>query len=54
MYAIYASASVGRCAMIPARHVPIIRSMPNYHAALGSSKSMYDNERSSDEKTYFA
>ena len=27
-----------------------VRAKPNYHAALRSSKSMYDNERSSHEK----
>ena len=46
----YVSASVVGYAMIPACHVAIIRVMPNYHAALRSSKSMYDNERSSHEK----
>ena len=30
--------------MILARHVAIIRARPNQHAALRSSKSMYDNE----------
>ena len=34
MYAMYASASVARYAMILARHVEIIRGKPNYHVAL--------------------
>ena len=38
----YASASVAGYAMILARHVAIIGARPNYHAALRSSKSMYD------------
>ena len=46
----YASASVAGYAMILAHHVAIMRAKPNYHAALRSSKSMYDNERSSHEK----
>src|SRR3954466_14557665 len=50
MYAIYASASVAGYAMILARHVEIIRAMPNFHMALRPSKSMFDNERSSHEK----
>ena len=40
----YASVSVAGYAMILARHVAIMRARPNYHAALRSSKSMYDNE----------
>ena len=51
MYAMYAFASVAAYAMILARHVAKReRANPNYHAALRSSKSMYDNERSSHEK----
>src|SRR3954462_9747059 len=46
----YASASLAGYEMILARHVAIMRARPNYHAALRSSKSMYDNERSSHEK----
>ena len=46
----YASASVVGCAMILARHVAIMSARPNYHAALRSSKIMYDNEISSHEK----
>ena len=46
----YASARVAGYAMILARHVAIMRAKPNYHAALRSSKSMYDNERTSHEK----
>ena len=40
----YASASVAGYAMILARHVAIIGARPNYHAALRSSKSMYDTK----------
>ena len=47
---IYASASVAGYALILARDVAIMREKPNYHAALRSSKSMYDNERSSHDK----
>ena len=50
MYAMYASASVAGYAMILACHVAVMRAKPYYHAALRSSKSMYDNERSSHEK----
>ena len=41
----HASANVAGYAIILARHVAIIREKPNYHAALRSSKGMYDNER---------
>ena len=50
MYANVCSASVAGCTMILAYHVAIIRAKPNYDAALRSSKSMYENERSSHEK----
>ena len=46
----YASASVAGYAMILACHIGIMRANPNYYAALRSTKSMYDNERSSHEK----
>ena len=40
----YAFASVAGYAMILARHEAIIRARPNYHAALRSRESMYENE----------